>query len=241
MGAYSAIVFDCGDTLLHMDPSRVQIFCDTAASINLILARTDVERAYDIVDFNTKMQSSALTSQEAKLDFYRSLNTALCNALGIQRSLATLNPLLTAEFSRRRRWRAFSDVEPALGRLRRRVPLYVLANWDSQLHAILRNAGILHFFREALSSEMLGSEKPDLRCFKDFLSRTSLNPSTTLYVGNEYVADVVGSRAAGLTPVLVDRNEKMQSADCMRIDSLSHLEFVLDERLPGQESFAFST
>lgn len=233
-GTYSAIVFDCADTLLRMDPSRVQIFCDAAASIDLTLSNADVERAYDMVDFAVKMRSSALKSPDAKREFYRSINAALCNALGIERSLTALHPVLMAEFARRRRWRPFPDAEETLRCLEKRVPLYVLANWDSALPAVLRNAGIGDFFRDVGSSEVLGSEKPDPRCFGAFLKQTSLDPSRTLYIGNEYVADVVGARAAGLTPVLVDRDGKMRAADCLRISSLAHLEQALDGHLPSR-------
>jgi putative hydrolase of the HAD superfamily len=233
-GTYSAIVFDCADTLLRMDPSRAEIFRDAAAIAGLVLPIEAVERAYDIVDFAIKMRSSKLHSPEAKLEFYHSINAALCNALGIQRSLSALHPLLLAEFRRRKQWRPFADVDGALRRLATQVPLYVLANWDSGLPGVLRDVGLDGFFRDVASSEMLGSEKPEQACFEAFLAQDSLDPSKTVYVGNEYLADVVGARAAGLTPVLLDRADRMQSADCIRISSLADLANVLKGHLADQ-------
>jgi FMN phosphatase YigB (HAD superfamily) len=215
-----------------MDPSRAELFRDVAAAAGITLPLPDVERAYEIVDFGIKMKSSALGAQDAKLGFYYSTNSGLCNVLGIQRSLSMLHPLLVAEFGRRRRWHPFPDVGEALGQLASRVPLYVLANWDSDLPAVLRNAGLEGFFREALSSEIIGYEKPERACFETFLSRTSLDPSATVYVGNEYIADVIGARDAGLTPLLVDRSGKMRSADCVRVTSFTELTSVLKEYLP---------
>jgi putative hydrolase of the HAD superfamily len=222
-GTCSAIVFDCADTLLRMDPSRAEIFRDTAATAGLDLQLADVERAYDVVDFAIKMRSSKLKSPAAKLDFYYSFNAALCNVLGIQQSLSALHPCLIAEFRRRKQWRPFPEIDGALSQLADRVPLYVLANWDSALPTILRDAGLDGYFRDVVSSEMLGSEKPELACFEAFLARAALDPSSTVYVGNEYLADVVGARGAGLTPILVDRVGKMRSADCLRISSLAYL------------------
>lgn len=233
-GTYRAIVFDCADTLLRMDPSRAEIFRDTAAAAGLTLPLEDVERAYDIVDFAIRMRSSTLKSQNAKLDFYYSVNAALCNVLGIQRSLSVLHPRLVAEFGRRRRWHSFPEAGDALRQLAGQVPLYVLANWDLELAAVLRNAGLDRFFRDALSSAMLGCEKPERACFEAFLARTFLDPATTVYVGNEYLADVVGARNAGLTPVLVDRDATTRSADCVRISSLAELGSVLKGCLPDQ-------
>ena len=236
IGTYSAIVFDCADTLLRMDPSRAEIFRDAAAMAGLVLPLNEIERAYDIVDFAIKMRSSKLHSIEAKLEFYRSINAALCNALGIQRSLSALQPLLLAEFRRRKQWRPFADVDGALRQLAARVPLYVLANWDSGLPGVLRNVGLDGFFRDVASSEMLGSEKPEQACFEAFLARDSLDPSKTVYIGNEYLADVVGARTAGLTPILLDRADRMRSADCLRISSLAELANVLRGHLADQRS-----
>ncbi len=233
-GTYSAIVFDCADTLLRMDPSRAELFRDVATAAGITLQLPEVERAYEIVDFAIKMKSSALGTHDARLGFYYSINAALCNVLGIQRSLSTLHPRLVAEFSRRRQWSPFPDVGETLQRLARRVPLFVLANWDSDLPAVLRNAGLDGFFHTALSSEMLGSEKPEAACFETFLSRTSLVPSATVYVGNEYIADVIGARDAGMTPLLVDRDGRMRSADCARVSSFAELTSALEEYLPDQ-------
>jgi FMN phosphatase YigB (HAD superfamily) len=109
-----------------------------------------------------------------------------------------------------------------------------MAIWDSELPTVLRNAGLDGFFRSALSSEMLGCEKPERACFEAFLARTSLDPTTTVYVGNEYLADVVGARNAGLTPVLVDRDRRMRSAGCVHISSLAELASVLTGYLQDQ-------
>ena len=235
IGTYSAIAFDCADTLLRMDPSRAEIFRDAAALAGLVIPLEEIERAYDMVDFAIKMRSSKLHSPEAKLEFYRSINAALCNALGIQRSLPTLHPLLLAEFGRRKQWRPFAEVDEALRQLASQVPLYVLANWDSGLPGVLRKVGLDRFFRDVASSEMLGSEKPEPACFEAFLARASLDPSRTVYVGNEYLADVVGARNAGLTPVLLDRADAMRSADCLRISSLADLAGVLSGHLADED------
>jgi putative hydrolase of the HAD superfamily len=48
-----------------------------------------------------------------------------------------------------------------------------------------------------------------------------------VYVGNEYIADVAGARDAGLTPVLIDRDDRLPAADCLRIRALREL--VSDE------------
>lgn len=231
-GRYFAIAFDCADTLLQLDPPRAVLFRDAAADVGVALSLNDVERAYDIVDFAIQMKSSEIRTEGAKLDFYHLVNSALCDILGIRQSFSTLHPRLLIEFNRRKRWRAFPDVIEPLRSLAKRVSLYVLANWDTSLGTVLLNAGLGGIFQNTLSSATLGSEKPSRACFEAFLIHTSLNASTTLYVGNEYVADIAGARAAGLTPILVDRCGKMPAADCIRISTMAQLVETVGEYLP---------
>jgi FMN phosphatase YigB (HAD superfamily) len=169
------------------------------------------------------MRSSELGSDAAKLKFYRSFNAGLCAALGIQGSFEKLHPLLTKRFSERRQRIPFDDAIETLKMIGRRVPMHALANWDKGLDRVLQRAGLRHFFLDVADSESLGSEKPERACFDAFVVRNRLNPAKVVYVGNEYLADVVGAREAGLTPVLVDRDDRLPAADCVRVRSLREL------------------
>jgi putative hydrolase of the HAD superfamily len=222
-----AVVFDCADTLLRLDPPREVIFRDTAAEIGLELPLGEIARAYELVHFALKMKSSKVVSTGAKSEFYQAFNTSLCAALGIQRSLDALHPLLTQRFAARRRWVAFEDAADTLRAIGRRVPVHALANWDRGLDDVLRRAGLRDLLGDAASSEILGAEKPSRACFDAFLARNALNPGRVVYVGNEYIADVAGARDAGLTPVLIDRDDRLPAADCLRIRALREL--VSDE------------
>ncbi len=111
----------------------------------------------------------------------------------------------------------------ALDRLREfQFPLAIVANWDSNLSALTEHLGIRSAFSAVVPSQLAGVEKPDAAIFRLAAEELSLSPSSQriLYVGNEYRADVLGARAAGLTPVLIDRKRLYPHADCARFDSL---------------------
>jgi putative hydrolase of the HAD superfamily len=218
-----AVVFDCADTLLHLDPSREVIFREAAAEAGLDLQLDDIARAYELVDFAVKIKSSELRSVAAKSAFYHAYNAALCGALGIRESLGKLNPVLMQRFSERRHWVAFEDAVDTLRAIGERVPVHVLANWDDGLDGVIRCAGLREFVHDVAASAALGAEKPDRACFEAFLTRNTLDPARVLYVGNEYIADVVGAREAGMTPVLIDRKNRMPAADCWCIRALTDL------------------
>jgi putative hydrolase of the HAD superfamily len=235
-----AVVFDCADTLLRLDPSREVIFRDAAAEAGLELQLDDVARAYELVDFAVKIKSSELGSGAVKSEFYRAYNTALCAALGIVQSMGALNSVLIHRFSERRHWVAFEDAADTLRAIGERVPVHVLANWDNGLEDVIRQAGLRELVHDVAASAALGAEKPDRACFDAFLTRNALDPTRTLYVGNEYIADVVGAREAGLTPVLIDRKNRLPAADCWRIRALADLipPFSMRSSMPEQRSIS---
>jgi putative hydrolase of the HAD superfamily len=218
-----AVVFDCADTLVHLVPPREVIFRDAAAEAGLDLQLDGIARAYELVDFAVKIKSSELRSAATKSAFYHAYNAALCAALGIRQSLEALNPVLIRRFSERRRWVAFEDAADTLRVIGERVPVHVLANWDDGLDDVVRRAGLREFVHVVAASAALGAEKPDRACFDAFLTRNALDPTRVLYIGNEYIADVIGAREAGMTPVLVDRNNRLLAADCWRIQTLADL------------------
>lgn len=218
-----AVVFDCAGTLLQLDPPREVIFRDAAAELKLNLKLADIGRAYEIVDFAFPMKSSALKSAEEKFEFYKTFNNSLCLVLGIHQSMERLNPVLMQRFAVRRNWVPYDDAAHTLRAIGRRLPVHALANWDQGLDDVLRQAGLRDLLSDAAASEFLGAEKPARACFDAFIARNVLDRSRTIYVGNDYAADVVGARAAGLIPVLVDRADRQPAADCLRVRALRDL------------------
>ena len=143
--------------------------------------------------------------------------------MGIRNSFERLHPVLIRRFAERRRWVAFEDAPETLRAIGARLPVHALANWDSELDNVLRQAGLRDLLQDAAASEILGAEKPERACFEAFLARNELGSKRVAYVGNEYLADVVGSRNAGLLPILVDRDNRWPAADCARVRALREL------------------
>ncbi|MFQ5407157.1 MAG: HAD family hydrolase [Anaerolineales bacterium] len=78
--------------------------------------------------------------------------------------------------------------------------------------------GLFHF---TLSAGEANSWKPDPEIFALALEMAGARAEATVYVGDNYYADVVGARGAGLTPVLFDPHEFFPEVDCTRIAALS--------------------
>jgi putative hydrolase of the HAD superfamily len=117
-----------------------------------------------------------------------------------------------------------ADVEPALERLRGLgLRMFVVSNANGRLQHLLTRIGIARWFDAVLDSHELGVEKPDPRIFRVALERAAVSADRALHVGDLYHVDVVGARAAGIRPVLVDAAGLHRDADCMRVASLAEL------------------
>lgn len=215
-----AVLFDFGDTLATLAPSREELFIRAARDVGLTLQLESIKRAYQIVDFHNKYSSVNIRDRDG---FYRNYNEQLAEALGISSHLSRLNPALIEQFKKNKKWELFAEVPAALTHPKlQHLPLVIVANWDSNLSSLAEQLGIRQAFSAILPSETAGVEKPDPTFFQLAVAQLSLSVESDriLYVGNEYRADVVGARAAGLVPVLIDRNHLYDHADCLRFSSL---------------------
>ena len=65
-----------------------------------------------------------------------------------------------------------------------------------------------------------GIEKPSSQLFLLALEKIGTPPLATYYVGNEYEVDVIGARSVEIEPILIDRDNILPFADCLRFTNL---------------------
>jgi HAD superfamily hydrolase (TIGR01509 family) len=122
----------------------------------------------------------------------------------------------------------FEDTRPTLAALRARgFRLVVLSNANGTLHRAFERLGLTGTVDAVFDSCDEGLEKPDPRFFELALDRVGATAATTVHVGDLFHVDVVGARAAGIEPVLLDLADLYGDADCTRIRTLSALVDVL--------------
>ncbi len=153
---------------------------------------------------------------------------------GIARSAATDAALLDVKawHDRHNLWEDVpADVRPSLARFRAAgLRLAVVSNANGTLRLLLERLGLTPIFEAILDSAEEGVEKPDARLFRRALERLGVDAATALHVGDIYHVDVVGARAAGVRPVLLDEADLYPEADCPRVRSLAELAGHLDRR-----------
>ncbi len=105
--------------------------------------------------------------------------------------------------------------------------LAVLSNRRNPFIDILEELSLVDYFDAIMAAGEIGSWKPDPKIFKPLLERFNLAPKETVYIGDNYYADIIGARNAGLEPVLYDPRGIFPDADCTRITSFTALEEIL--------------
>jgi putative hydrolase of the HAD superfamily len=77
-------------------------------------------------------------------------------------------------------------------------------------------------------STVFGERKPSVAFFRQVLDRLGVSPEAAFHVGDTYDADVVGARAAGITPILLASLGCEERTCDYRIASLRDVLAVLD-------------
>ncbi len=127
-------------------------------------------------------------------------------------------------------WEPFPDTIAALRAAKDRGLIQgVVSDWGSDLLPILHAHEITLLMDFVVASAIVGSSKPHRDIFLYALARAGVRPEETVYVGDSYLADVLGSRGAGLHPVLIDREGAAPAIDAPVVRSLADVLEVVDQ------------
>jgi putative hydrolase of the HAD superfamily len=119
----------------------------------------------------------------------------------------------------------YPDVLPVVEELHRQgYILGVISDWGNRLaHRILLPLGLGRYFDFMVVSATVRTAKPSSALYNEALRRAGVGPHEALHIGDNYVLDVLGARAAGITPVLLDRHGRAGPVDCLKLATLAEL------------------
>ncbi len=107
------------------------------------------------------------------------------------------------------------------------VPIVIVSNADGTVAELLTSTGLLQVgagpgvaVAGIIDSGTVGVAKPDPRIFELALTVAETTADRAVHIGDAYQYDVLGARAAGIDPVLVDPYGLHLNADCHRVASL---------------------
>jgi len=230
-----AIFFDLDGTLRHSVPSGGDVFTDYVASLGQHVNPEDRVRAmrweYLYWANSADLRDDLLAHSPDTENFWVEYSRRRLIALGTSPAHAVeLSKKVSFHMSEVYKPESIipEDVRKTLTDLKQAGYLMaVLSNRDKPFQDTLDSHGISEFFSFSLAAGEVDSYKPEPGLFEHALKRAGLSAQEAVYVGDNYFADVVGSRRAGLLPVLFDPDTVFPEADCTTIRSFDELNSIL--------------
>jgi HAD superfamily hydrolase (TIGR01549 family) len=229
--AFRVVFFDFGGTLVDISgPPRERVWSD--------LLQQQLQRELPSDALLEALQRADATympliySYHGRLtEFWHLYDGFVLHQLGVPSEAAErLLPLLDEAFRKvAEGYTPYPETHEVLESLRARgYRLGVISNFTDDLPWVLERLALNRYFMTVVYSQQAGVDKPDPRIFQVALERAGCAAHEAVHVGDSYEADVLGARAAGLTPIFLDRDDHYAEADCTRVRDLRGLLPLLD-------------
>lgn len=121
----------------------------------------------------------------------------------------------------------FEGTIEVLGYLKEKYQLHIITNGFEEVQKLkIKNSGIDTYFNEIITSESLGSKKPNPEIFEFALMKAKAIPQNSIMIGDSYEADIMGALNANMLAIHFSNEVKAQSG-VLSIQSLSELKQFL--------------
>ena len=226
-----AVFFDLDGTLRHSVPTGGEVFNQFVATLGLNYSEEDRLRALrwehrywaSSTDLRDDLLAHSADTENFWIEYSRrrllalGASTEWANQFAAQAS-AHMGEMYKPDSV------VHEDVRRALPALREAgYRLAVISNRDQPFRELLDAHGLSEFFPYSLAGGEVDSFKPEPGIFEHALKQVQVTAPETVYVGDNYYADIVGARRAGLEPVLYDPDRIFPEADCVTIRSFDEL------------------
>ncbi len=117
-----------------------------------------------------------------------------------------------------------NDVVPTIRQMRwAGLKVGLLTNRSDPPTEYLEKSGLAAHLDFSIAAGQIGSWKPDPEAFFYSMGMARSIPAETLYIGDNYYADVVGASRAGMQAVLIDRDHIFPEPDCLTIYEIKEM------------------
>jgi len=226
-----AIFFDLDGTLRHSVPEGGEVFSAYVAALGLHFNHEDRLRAArwehlywaSSADLRDDLLAHSVDTEKFWVEYSR----RRLIALGASAKLAVeMAPKVSKHMGEEYKPESIvpADVRRTLPLLKQvGYSMAVVSNRDKPFQTLLDSHNLSEFFTYALAAGEVDSYKPEPGVFKHALKHMNVTAQETVYVGDNYYADIVGAHRAGLQAVLYDPHFIFPDANCITIRSFDEL------------------
>lgn len=207
----TTVTFDVGSTLLESSPEIDEMFYLVATERGHELTYEEVSVRLDAV--NQFYEEEYLKdgdfwcSPEGSVEIFLEMYRYLAHLVGLGDEADDLAYAINECYHFAESWAIYDDVLPCLKALKAaHIKIGVVSNWSADLKDLLRSLRLLPYFDSVIASAEVGYRKPNPVTFDLALEELQSSPAETIHVGDRVDADGVGAQAAGIRPLIINRN-----------------------------------
>ena len=220
----SYVFFDVDDTLIEWTVSWPEAFVQAATEVGVSVTVEEASRALShclrtVYDDVVRAHAAHGDERACWLDYDGRVLARMGVDQGRQRATERVLELLSAPEAKR----LFPEVPGVLSTLKGAgARLGIITNRPAAAPD-LAALGVVDYFEPIIDVLGTGSTKRDGGVFRMAAAMAAEAGLDAWHVGDSYDGDILGARAAGLCPVLLDRRRQHESVDCLRIENLADL------------------
>lgn len=239
-----AVFFDAGFTMLAPHPSTLDIVARVLEERGMPVDTQRLAEQFPVAEVALRKRArehpgawgDSAAIDRMWTDYFSVLLEPVLASLPENERMASVHAAVRA-YDDATSYALYPDVLPVLRTLKEHgLTLGVISDWGIGLTRILRHHDLIQYFDFAVVSAAVRLAKPDPQLFETALHRADAIGDYAVHIGDSYVLDILGARAAGITPILLDREHRTagQALDCLVVNDLYGLLDLLE--LPRPQS-----
>jgi putative hydrolase of the HAD superfamily len=224
-----AVFFDFYNTLATHHPPREEAWVNACREFGINLEAKTLFNSLPAADMYWRDEESRLPldkrTMEEKIELYAEYATMILQEAGANVSRDTALQIMAKLRGHKWEFKAYDDTLPALKELKDRgLIIGLVSNVAKDMETTYSELGIQPYLDFKVTSSEVGYDKPRPEIFMAALDKARVKPEESIFVGDQYHLDIVGSRGVGIKAVLIDRNDYSPDiTDCPRIHSLTEI------------------
>lgn len=195
--------FDLGYTLVRTN--REEVYQKALERFDVFRNPDEIAIAYHRTDKMFMREFQGVLGKDSRaflpwyigtLNYFLRLSLPIEEVMQVHRSLTEELPV---------QWKAYDGARQTLQHLRGLgYRLGLISNWDESARTVLARNGLDEELDEIIISSEVGMEKPNPDIFRLALARGNVAANQSLYIGDNYYDDVVGSQKIGMHCLLIN-------------------------------------
>ena len=220
-----AVLFDLYGTLAGFEPSRFLIQSQVVKKYNLFLTQQGVSKGYFLADKFMAEQNAVKPvrsmNQIEKENFFARYEQLVLSGDALDVNLDLCKKIFKELQQVSYSMVLYPDVIDSLIKLKSlNFKLGLISNMDKLGSELLNEFKLSEYMDICVTSKEANVEKPDPQIFNLALSKLNIKPEEAIYVGDQILSDVEGASNAGMTPVLLDRENSHVNYENFKVTNL---------------------